>query len=55
MGLSPYQRRPYWSGMSPQPQHGSGPTGMVPSVSSGSARCGATVHKCCQLSPRSKV
>jgi hypothetical protein len=54
MGLlpsSPSQRRPYWSGMSPQPQHGSGLTGMTPSVSSGSARCAATVHRCCQLSP----
>jgi hypothetical protein len=52
---SPFQRRPYWSGMSPQPQHGDGLSGTVPRLSTGSASFGPTVHRCCQLSPRSKT
>lgn len=34
------QRRPYWSGIVPHPQYGSGPLGMITSAVAGSIRAG---------------
>lgn len=46
-------RRPYWSGISPQPQYGSGVSGTIPTSPSGSIVTSPIVHRCVQLSPRS--
>jgi hypothetical protein len=48
-------RRPYWSGIKPQPQIATGTLGTVPYSSSGSPFSGSTLHRWRQLSPRSKT
>src|SRR6202034_3695420 len=48
-------RRPYWSGIDPQPQIATGCSGTIPYSSSGSPFSGSTTQRCCQLSPRSKT
>lgn len=55
---SPFQRRPYWSGIDPHPQYGTGPGMSVaarPTCSHGSINFSPTVHRCVQSSPRSNT
>jgi len=55
LSSSSRESRPYWSGIQPQPQIGTGPRGRGPYSSIGSTFSAKTRQRWRQLSPRSKV